>query len=48
MGFPSFIYRQLFVYPPQIPSTVSLKEQVILLTGANFGIGLEAARQWSD
>jgi hypothetical protein len=27
MGFPSFIYRQLFVHPPQIPSTISLKDK---------------------
>jgi hypothetical protein len=45
MGFPSFIYRQLFVHPPQIPSNISVKEQVILLTSANSSIGLEAARQ---
>jgi retinol dehydrogenase-12 len=46
MGFPSFIYRQLFVHLPQILSNISLKEQAILLTGANSGIVLEAARQW--
>lgn len=45
MGFPSFLYRQLFVGVPQLPSTLSLKDQTILITGSNTGIGLEAARQ---
>jgi len=45
MGFPSFTYRQLFVHPTQIPKTISLKEQVSIIIGANSGIGLEAARQ---
>lgn len=45
MGYLSFLYRQAFVHPPQIPPTVSLKKQAVLITGANSGIGLEAARQ---
>jgi retinol dehydrogenase 12 len=45
MGVPSFIFRQLFVHPPQIPPSISLKDQTILITGSNTGIGLEAARQ---
>jgi retinol dehydrogenase-12 len=45
MGLPSFIFRRLFVHPPQLPTTLSLKGQTILITGSNTGIGLEAARQ---
>jgi NAD(P)-dependent dehydrogenase (short-subunit alcohol dehydrogenase family) len=45
MGYLSFIYRQAFVHPPQIPSNVSLRDQTVLITGSNSGIGLEAARQ---
>ena len=45
MGLPSFIFRQLFVHPPQLPTTLGLKDQTVLITGSNTGIGLEAARQ---
>jgi NAD(P)-dependent dehydrogenase (short-subunit alcohol dehydrogenase family) len=45
MGFPSFVFRQIFVHPPQLPPILSLKNQAILITGSNAGIRLEAARQ---
>ncbi|PVH76571.1 putative 3-oxoacyl-reductase [Cadophora sp. DSE1049] len=45
MGFASFLYRQVFVRPPPLPKNLSLHDQTILITGANSGIGLEAARQ---
>ncbi|BCS23683.1 putative short-chain dehydrogenase/reductase family protein [Aspergillus puulaauensis] len=39
---PSFLYSQLFVTPP-LPSK-SFAEQVVIITGSNTGLGLEAAR----
>ena len=45
MGYASFLYRQIFVPPPPIPPTTSLKDRTVLISGANSGIGLEAARQ---
>ncbi|CZR56755.1 related to enoyl-CoA hydratase/isomerase [Phialocephala subalpina] len=45
MTFAGFLFRQAFVHPPQIPSDVTLKDRTVIITGANSGIGLEAARQ---
>ncbi|RDL30819.1 uncharacterized protein BP5553_10164 [Venustampulla echinocandica] len=45
MGYLSYLYRQFFDHPPPIPLSTSLKGQTVLVTGANSGIGLEAARQ---
>jgi retinol dehydrogenase 12 len=45
MSFPSFIFRQLFFRPAELPPTINLEDQTILITGSNTGIGLEAARQ---
>ncbi|KAI8668574.1 hypothetical protein NCS57_00668900 [Fusarium keratoplasticum] len=39
------IYKQLFVHPQPIPSTVSLASKTAIITGANGGLGFEAARQ---
>ncbi|OJJ52470.1 hypothetical protein ASPSYDRAFT_51893 [Aspergillus sydowii CBS 593.65] len=39
---PSFLYSQLFVTPP-LPSK-SFADQVVIVTGSNVGLGLEAAR----
>lgn len=43
MGYACYLYRQVFVHPPQIPPTASLKNRIVLITDAS-GIGLEAAR----
>ncbi|PVI02178.1 short-chain dehydrogenase/reductase SDR [Periconia macrospinosa] len=44
-GFLSFCYRQLTVKPKPLPSNTSLKGKTALITGANSGLGLEAAKQ---
>lgn len=38
------IYKQLFVHPKPIPSTIRLDGQTAIITGANGGLGFEAAR----
>jgi NAD(P)-dependent dehydrogenase (short-subunit alcohol dehydrogenase family) len=40
------VFRQ-FVTVPSLPSTTSLKGQTVFITGANSGLGLATARQWS-
>ncbi|KAK0642626.1 Short chain dehydrogenase sol3 [Lasiodiplodia hormozganensis] len=39
------LHRQLFVHPKPLPPSVSLSGEIGLITGANGGLGLEAARQ---
>jgi NAD(P)-dependent dehydrogenase (short-subunit alcohol dehydrogenase family) len=45
MGFPTFVYNQLLVHPQLPPYTFA--DQVVIVTGANTGIGLETARHIS-
>ena len=40
-----FMYRQLFMHPPPIAAGVTLEGQAAIITGANTGLGFEAARQ---
>lgn len=40
-----FVYRQLFMHPPQIAAEVTLTGQTAIITGSNTGLGLEAGRQ---
>ncbi|KAL4937953.1 hypothetical protein BDV06DRAFT_232232 [Aspergillus oleicola] len=42
MGFPTFVYNQLWV-KPTLPN-VSFADQTIIITGSNSGLGLETAR----
>ncbi|KAF1956652.1 short-chain dehydrogenase/reductase SDR [Byssothecium circinans] len=44
-GFFSFCYRQLTFKPRPLPATVSLEGKTALITGANSGLGLEAAHE---
>lgn len=39
------LYKQIFVKPKALPPSASLSKQTGMITGANSGIGLEAARQ---
>jgi retinol dehydrogenase-12 len=41
--FPTLLYRQLWV-TPYIPAGTSFKDQTVIITGSNVGLGLEAAR----
>lgn len=45
MGFAGYLFRQVFVHPPQLPPHLNLVDKTIIITGTNSGIGLEAARQ---
>lgn len=40
-----FLYRQLAFRPQPIPSSVNLNGKTALITGANTGLGLEAAQE---
>lgn len=44
-GFLSFCYRQLTYKPRPLPTSISLEGKTALITGANSGLGLEAARE---
>lgn len=42
--FAGFLYRQLAVKPKPLAASVRLEGKTALVTGANTGLGLEAAR----
>ncbi|KAF2494629.1 short-chain dehydrogenase/reductase SDR, partial [Lophium mytilinum] len=44
-GILGFLYRQLTFKPKPLPSTISLAGSTALITGANIGLGFEAARE---
>ncbi|KAL5374117.1 hypothetical protein DPSP01_012178 [Paraphaeosphaeria sporulosa] len=44
-GFLGFVYRQWTVKPKPLPPALSLSGKTALITGANSGLGLEAARE---
>ncbi|KAL4930747.1 uncharacterized protein BDV17DRAFT_289592 [Aspergillus undulatus] len=46
MGFPTFVYNQLWV-KPTLPD-VSFADQTIIITGSNSGLGLETARHLAN
>ena len=46
-GFFGFLYRQLAFTPRPVAATKSLEGRTVLITGANIGLGLEAARELS-
>jgi retinol dehydrogenase-12 len=44
-GYFGFIYRQITFKPKPLPPSTSLSGNTILITGANIGLGYEAARE---
>ncbi|KAL4935293.1 hypothetical protein BDV06DRAFT_207287 [Aspergillus oleicola] len=44
-GYLGFLYNQLFFAPQPLPRSVDLRGQTAIVTGANVGLGLEAAKQ---
>ncbi|KAJ4354137.1 uncharacterized protein N0V89_005870 [Didymosphaeria variabile] len=44
-GFLGFVYRQWTIKPKPLPSALSLSGKTALITGANSGLGFEAARE---
>jgi retinol dehydrogenase-12 len=44
-GFLGFVYRQWTIKPKALPPTLSLSGKTALVTGANSGLGFEAARE---
>ena len=45
MDFASFVYRQLTFKPQPIPASIDLSGKTAIVTGANGGLGFEAARE---
>lgn len=44
-SFTGFLYRQLVNKPKPLPTSVRLDGQTALITGANVGLGLDAAKE---
>ncbi len=46
--YPGFLYRQFFLTPAALPSTLSLRGKAGMVTGSNTGLGFHASAQLLD